>query len=1237
MDPNVVRSGTFDQIWKTKGLGNYNGFTEQFYAQPLVYTPPGSVQSVYVISQQNYAYRLDALTGAILASRQLAIPFLTIPDLDGCNDIADCVGSTATGVIDPARNAWYLTTKTYIDQSKTTAQGLAAGRYLIHALDVLTLEEKTNYPVGLEGMAADNAPWRIFEGGKHHQRPALMQIGEWIYAGFASHCVQWNFTGWVVGWEAGSGKVVAAYAMEGGREASGKGGGVWMSGGGLASDNAGRMFFATGNGYASQLADDPVPGRQPPTALEEAVVNMAINSDGSLTPSDFFMPWEKRDLDGMDKDLGTSGFILLEPSVFSAGDVSRIGCVAGKTGKLYFLNLDTLGGYQMGPGRKDAALQTIQLPGPVFASAGTYPFEGGYVYVTPVGHQTIAYKFGVSSTGAPIFTEAGKTAHQAAGRQGVGHTMVTTLNGEPGTGILWIVDVDGTNLRAYGTVPVNGILPTYAMLNNPGQMKFSRPTFGDGKVYVTTHTGYITAFGSPVNMPLNCSSPYDLGRANLGNTTTAAVSCTALTATRIDSIDLDVATHFGAGNYTLPRTLAAGDKFTLTANFTPRAVGPLSTNLNLRTTNLGGQKFATNTPVVLRGVGVSVAAVLSVSPSVLSFGEVVTGADSAGTELTFAISNGGLAPLVIQSYQWSNVSAKGPFTPLESLGSPFTFKGLPPVNGTVAPEGQALVTATFLPTRDGYSTLYLSLTTSGGTGTVGFFGTAGRSAAAVLEWQLSNGTWTPYSPAAPFEFDGGVLLGTQQTRKMRLTNRGGTTLTTTISKPPVSGALAASNALGSIAEGSQLAPNASEVATLVCSPPKGQVNLDPVAINATWTMNNNDPTFGKHTIEFLCAGRAPQVGPLDAAGQGYFRYAGCYKDADPERQLEKLLYYSQNNTNQQCFADCLAQGAGYALAATQYEGECWCGKGRGWPRTRVADVTCGYLCRGDYTQYCGGDGTYMSLFYDRRVVSPPGNDTTSSTTTSSSTTTAPTTSPTTSPTTTTTTTAPTTAPTNLPGNYTYLGCATEGVGGRALPLAFTSSSTMTPSLCQTFCTGLNHPLSGTEYASECYCGTSLTNGAALGSAACTMACSGAPLSICGGPSALSVYNWTSAPAVVPVVPATPAVLPGYADYVSLGCWTEGTNERALSGAATSSANMSVPVCVDYCKARGFALAGVEYAAECYCGQTLAATSMNVGASQCGMVCKGDAGSYCGGGNRLNVYRRNTTATAGAGVKRRWWW
>ena len=85
-----------------------------------------------------------------------------------------------------------------------------------------------------------------------------------------------------------------------------------MSGGGISSDGKGSMYYGTGNGYASQLDGISVPGRQPPSALEEAAVHMKIADDGSLTVVDFFMPWEKKQLDGADKGkkLSTREFVM---------------------------------------------------------------------------------------------------------------------------------------------------------------------------------------------------------------------------------------------------------------------------------------------------------------------------------------------------------------------------------------------------------------------------------------------------------------------------------------------------------------------------------------------------------------------------------------------------------------------------------------------------------------------------------------------------------------------------------------------------------------------------------------------------------------------------------------------------------------------------------------------------------------------------------------------------------------
>jgi hypothetical protein len=178
-----------------------------------------------------------------------------------------------------------------------------------------------------------------------------------------------------------SGQIVERYAMEGSYVSNNiPGGGIWMSGGGLASDDANSLFFATGNGYASQLSTISVNGHDPPTSLEEAAVHMTINGDGSLTIVDFFMPWEKTQLDGADRDFGTSPLELL-PSEFSCGDIKRVGVVTGKSGKTYWLNLDDLGGYQNGPNKLDQIIGMYQNENSVYAGAGVYPLEGGYIYI----------------------------------------------------------------------------------------------------------------------------------------------------------------------------------------------------------------------------------------------------------------------------------------------------------------------------------------------------------------------------------------------------------------------------------------------------------------------------------------------------------------------------------------------------------------------------------------------------------------------------------------------------------------------------------------------------------------------------------------------------------------------------------------------------------------------------------------------------------------------------------------
>ena len=71
----------------------------------------------------------------------------------------------------------------------------------------------------------------MFQAGKAHQRPGLLLYNQYVYAGFASHCVLYNFTGWIMGFDKTTGNTVEAFTMEAGPESNTdvKGGGILHS------------------------------------------------------------------------------------------------------------------------------------------------------------------------------------------------------------------------------------------------------------------------------------------------------------------------------------------------------------------------------------------------------------------------------------------------------------------------------------------------------------------------------------------------------------------------------------------------------------------------------------------------------------------------------------------------------------------------------------------------------------------------------------------------------------------------------------------------------------------------------------------------------------------------------------------------------------------------------------------------------------------------------------------------
>lgn len=91
----MIGSAQFGQLFKTILPGNYQGYVEQIYSQPLVYTLNDGIQYVFIATTQNNVYKINAKTGAIVLKRSLHIPFLTA-DLAGCVDISPLVGVTVS-------------------------------------------------------------------------------------------------------------------------------------------------------------------------------------------------------------------------------------------------------------------------------------------------------------------------------------------------------------------------------------------------------------------------------------------------------------------------------------------------------------------------------------------------------------------------------------------------------------------------------------------------------------------------------------------------------------------------------------------------------------------------------------------------------------------------------------------------------------------------------------------------------------------------------------------------------------------------------------------------------------------------------------------------------------------------------------------------------------------------------------------------------------------------------------
>jgi hypothetical protein len=236
--------------------------------------------------------------------------------------------------------------------------------------------------------------------------------------------------------------------------------------------------------------------------------------------------------------------------------------------------------------------------------------------------------------------------------------------------------------------------------------------------------------------------------------------------------------------------------------------------------------------------------------------------------------------------------------------------------------------------------------------------------------------------------------------------------------------------------------------------------------------------------------------------------------------------------------------------------------------------------------------------------------------------------------------------------WTQLGCYTDSVNARTLSVVMDvvgGPQGMTVEACENACQAAGYVLAGVEYSAQCFCDNTLENGggpAPDGNALCDMSCNGNTTENCGGPNRLNLFSYGGGNGNAPATASSTlsgstsssigsttntaaGSLPTTPGWSFLGCYTDSVAARTLTvGMAVpgGAAAMTVELCLSACQTAGYVLAGLEYAQECYCGNTLANGGGPApdGNSLCNMACNGNTAETCGGPNRLDIYYSNSS-------------
>jgi hypothetical protein len=474
--PANVTSTTFGKLF-TYSVDGY------VYAQPLYVsgiTIPGlgARNVLFVATEHNTVYALDADKntgpgGGVLWQVNLGTSAAT-PTLDfgerfgNYTDITPEVGLTSTPVIDLASGTIYLDTFTHESSTyvhRLHALNITNGVPLPNSGNIVSASVPGNGVGSSGGVLA-------FDGLQQVQRVALTLANGRLYIAYGGYADTDPFHGWVIGFNPSTlaplssyvfcttpNSTTASFGPHAGEA------GLWMGGDGLAINETGDLFFATGNGSFNATNG---------TEYGSSVIRLSTTS--GLSVGDYFTPYDQANLNTNDLDVGSGGVMLLPDQT---GTYPHLMVAGGKPGKIYLINRDmmTAGNNHYNNGGPDAVLQSVALGNGLLS---TPAYFNGRIYWGPSGNVLTSFAVSNGSLSSQI---SGPRAFQYPGS-----SPSVSANGTV-NGLIWTVQRTSPAVLIASN-PTNLMTELYNTTLNSARdaltngVKFAVPTVANGKVYV---------------------------------------------------------------------------------------------------------------------------------------------------------------------------------------------------------------------------------------------------------------------------------------------------------------------------------------------------------------------------------------------------------------------------------------------------------------------------------------------------------------------------------------------------------------------------------------------------------------------------------------------------------------------------------------------------------------------------------------------------------------------------------